>query len=386
MSGEGATARHALGVRLDRYAASGGDLTAVEDEAHRPLRLDDRRLVLLGAGSRIAQPFVAYALARFRIAAVVDNQRIGQRLGGLTVHGDGVVEALAREPGHLAVVCAFGAAQHHFLDLAHRCGMPCLTLAQALRRAGMLAPDEPSDWLRNAHPEVTRDVLDRVERAGWFDHDPASRDTLHAVLLHRLSWNPRHLDAVRRPDRAFCAEPGPVRPGPGAVIVDAGAFDGDTAAHFRDLTAGAYGALHCFEPDTYNCAALRARVAGWPDTVVHEAGLWSSSGRIAFEAEGTQGSRVDGHGATSIAVVALDDLPGLRPTLVKMDIEGAEADALAGMRDTLRVHRPRLALSAYHRPEDLFRLPELIHGIRDDYRFHLAHYGAGLFDTVLYAV
>lgn len=55
-------------------------------------------------------------------------------------------------------------------------------------------------------------------------------------------------------------------------------------------------------------------------------------------------------GTTPVSTLALDDFigqTGLVPDLVKMDIEGAEPDALAGMRRTLGEHRPHLLLETF---------------------------------------
>jgi hypothetical protein len=68
-----------------------------------------------------------------------------------------------------------------------------------------------------------------------------------------------------------------------------------------------------------------------------------------------------------------------------MDIEGAEESALRGATRTLRTHRPKVAISAYHRIEDLFALPECIASIEPKYRFWLDHHTIHQEETVLYA-
>jgi hypothetical protein len=53
-------------------------------------------------------------------------------------------------------------------------------------------------------------------------------------------------------------------------------------------------------------------------------------------------------------------LPTFRPTFIKLDVEGAEPEALIGGRQTITSHRPTLAVSAYHQPDHLW---SLIHAI-----------------------
>ena len=71
---------------------------------------------------------------------------------------------------------------------------------------------------------------------------------------------------------------------------------------------------------------------------------------------------------------------------IKMDIEGAERVALAGATQTLRRFRPRLAISVYHRVDDIWAVPIWLGGLGLGYRFYLDHYTIHHEETVLYAV
>jgi len=72
-------------------------------------------------------------------------------------------------------------------------------------------------------------------------------------------------------------------------------------------------------------------------------------------------------------------------TALKLDIEGAEAAALAGAAAQIRQNRPGLAIAAYHRPADLFDLPRQIAGLDPTYRFALRHQTHWTHDSILYA-
>ena len=69
-----------------------------------------------------------------------------------------------------------------------------------------------------------------------------------------------------------------------------------------------------------------------------------------------------------------------------MDIEGSELDALKGAEHSLRRWRPKLALSLYHRPEDLFSIPLWLDSLDCGYSFFLDHYSIHTEETVLYAL
>ena len=82
----------------------------------------------------------------------------------------------------------------------------------------------------------------------------------------------------------------------------------------------------------------------------------------------------------------LDSLELPRVDFIKMDVEGAELMALRGGEAALRRHRPRLAISRYHRPEDFFSIPIWLDSLGLGYRFYLDHYTIHHEETVLYAV
>ena len=69
-----------------------------------------------------------------------------------------------------------------------------------------------------------------------------------------------------------------------------------------------------------------------------------------------------------------------------MDIEGAEYQAILGAKKIIDKYKPKLAICVYHKPEDIWELPWLIHKINQEYKFYLRHYSFGDVETVLYAL
>ena len=168
-------------------------------------------------------------------------------------------------------------------------------------------------------------------------------------------------------------------------LVDCGAYDGDTIRTLRD--DGGLEAYVALEPDPDNFARLAARHGDEPEGLVLRAGAHSTAGTLSFRSGEGGAAHVDADGDATIDVVRIDDLcTGFRPTLIKMDIEGAERDALAGAASTIVRDRPDLAISVYHRIDDLWRIPLQIDALRAGHRFHLRSHAYNGFDTVLYAV
>jgi FkbM family methyltransferase len=162
----------------------------------------------------------------------------------------------------------------------------------------------------------------------------------------------------------------------GEVFVDCGAFTGDTLRSF--LTAGhRLRRAIALEPDPANLVALRHTLAELDiasRVAVHAVGAGSTRAQAWMDAGGTAASAIvhdDGRGGgTPIEIVPLDDLlVDERPTFVKMDIEGAEPEALLGAVRTLSRDRPALAVSAYHLQDHLWRIPLQLSAMTEDYRF-----------------
>ena len=69
-----------------------------------------------------------------------------------------------------------------------------------------------------------------------------------------------------------------------------------------------------------------------------------------------------------------------------MDIEGYELPALAGAQNIIKTQKPLLAICCYHKPDDLWTIPQRVLSYNPDYKIHLRHYSEGLLETVFYFV
>lgn len=127
-------------------------------------------------------------------------------------------------------------------------------------------------------------------------------------------------------------------------------------------------------------AKLRERVS------LRAEAVGARRGRVRFNATGTAAAAV-GMGDAEVPVVALDEaLVGEEVTFLKMDIAGAEIDALQGAGALIRERRPVLAICAYHLQDHLWRVPLTIREIAPDYRLFLRAHNREGYDLVCYAV
>lgn len=115
-------------------------------------------------------------------------------------------------------------------------------------------------------------------------------------------------------------------------------------------------------------------------------GLYSGEDILRFESDGSE-SHISESGNATVHVTSLDRfLEGREVTYIKMDIEGSELEALKGAAETIKNNKPRLAISIYHKPEDILEIPSFILDLNSEYRFYIRHYSMTWFDTVLYAI
>ena len=225
-----------------------------------------------------------------------------------------------------------------------------------------------------------------IEKADELWHDETSRNLYRSILRFRF-----------RLDHQVPPKPGPgppyftsdLPPWPTPLrFIDCGAYDGDT---LRDLAATGLPteAVAAFEPDSANFAKLAQSLASegalTATACLYPCGVSSQTKQIRFSAGGGESSRFSDEGDQFIQCVALDDaLAHFNPNLIKMDIEGAEYDALLGARQLIERYRPGLAICVYHRPHDLWRIPLLVHGWLQGGRHYLRLHAHNTFDLVYY--
>ena len=108
---------------------------------------------------------------------------------------------------------------------------------------------------------------------------------------------------------------------------------------------------------------------------------------LRFNTGHDTGSRLVETGDIVIPCETIDNVTqGRRVTFIKMDIEGAERNALKGAEQAIRKYHPKLAICASHRRDDCIVLPEIIRSFWDGYRFYFRLHKPNIHDAVLYAV
>ncbi|MBN9367055.1 MAG: FkbM family methyltransferase [Comamonadaceae bacterium] len=236
------------------------------------------------------------------------------------------------------------------------------------------------------------DGIDRIASVAQKLADAESVQVLFRICAFRLGLDMGFASFLSLEKQYFNALTLPPLQGKAITYVDCGAYIGDTHGELLDQPGISCAQAFLLEPDPDNYAQLvRHAARSGASAVCLPLAAADSHGTLAFttgqgEACALQ-QGMEGSATESITVAALDQiLPNTSVHLLKLDIEGAEAQALRGARHLIQRNRPILAVSLYHNPQDLWELPELLFTLCPDYRFHIRQHGFNSFDTVLYAV
>lgn len=174
------------------------------------------------------------------------------------------------------------------------------------------------------------------------------------------------------------------------IVVDCGAFEGDSLQDFLKLTGGAYEKYYACEPNIINLACCREYVEKnhLKNIEYIQKGIWNQEEKLCFEYDGAGGiSRISNHSETVIETDSIDNiLDGDKATIIKMDIEGAEKKAIEGAKNTIAKYHPILCISAYHCKDDIIELYRMIKEYYDNYQFMFRLHKFHTVDAVLYAI
>lgn len=184
-------------------------------------------------------------------------------------------------------------------------------------------------------------------------------------------------------------------------FVDCGGFDGDTVELLLKKVKNVRN-VSTFEPDPDNLNKLQKRVNKLQkkykntDISVYPTGVWDKNTILEFNACGNILSSVlEPRGKLAnmknenmlIPVVSLDkSVFGMRPNFIKMDIEGSEKEALIGAERIIKTFKPTLAISVYHKIEDIWDLPLLIHKFNPNYKMYIRLHACLADEMILYCV
>jgi len=214
--------------------------------------------------------------------------------------------------------------------------------------------------------------------------DDISKNQFEKIINFRLSYNLDFMRGFKAIEELQYFEGFLPLKTSGESFVDVGGFDGYTSEEFIKRCPD-YKSVYFFEPEERNMNISKKRFENNENINFFQMGLSDKKEALRFDIGGSS-SKISENGSVQIEVDKLDDLISDPVTFIKMDIEGAERNAIDGAKETIKKYHPILALCVYHQFDDFWQIPNQIFNIRNDYKIYLRHYTEGISETVMFFI
>lgn len=245
--------------------------------------------------------------------------------------------------------------------------------------AELYAPDVPAfgdGVFDRSFYEVHRE---EIEQARALLSDETSKEFFDHILEFKLTGDITHLMAAQTEEDELTKTM--VRPNEMTCALDLGAYNGDTVRDLLNAEGNTLKTVYAAEPDarTFKKLAAYAEDEMRAKVIPIPAGAWSEKAVLFFDASGNRNASFEKNRSTvlvergvklkEIAADTVDNMvDGVQVDYIKYDVEGSEKEALLGSVKTVNRCKPRLMVSLYHRNEDLFALPLLLHSLFPSYK------------------
>lgn len=323
------------------------------------------------------------ALTQFRlreipICAVCDDGRIGQELDGFPITD--ISDIKPSEDLTIFVTSGFNNG-----------------MIAKLKKLGLGAYHRNADFGKYESEKETFDFFvehsEEVEKVYDLLKDEFSKKLYLNLINYRISRNPKYLKGMTEetpqyyPDEPNLRATMPEGFG-NHVFMDLGAYDGDSVRGFIEYVGGKYDGIIAVEASEKNYKFLLESCRDLRNIECINIGIADEKKMMRFSVSDAKNSFASPDGECMLDVDSVDNiLKDRKVSFIKMDIEGAEYDAIWGACKTIKKWTPILAISVYHLTEDLFRIAFEVEKITPGtYEYYLRHYSPTMIETVLYAV
>lgn len=181
-------------------------------------------------------------------------------------------------------------------------------------------------------------------------------------------------------------------PQPGDVVFDLGSCIGEISTVLASFV-GATGHVHLFDPIPLHNKYGALQIANNPTLKnvmsIHEVGVGDVSQKRVGTVSDVSSISPGGCNIDNFDLVSLDDFVRdaaiTKVDYIKMDIEGAEVDALKGATHLIKQHSPKLAISCYHKGSHLWEIADTIREINPTYKIYMEQHLPIECDAIMYA-
>ncbi|MBQ9897932.1 MAG: FkbM family methyltransferase [Ruminococcus sp.] len=339
------------------------------------LKAEKRPIFIYGMGDgalKIMQVFKNRGISVAGIFASDDFVR-GHSFEGFHVHRLADIEEAVED---FVVVLAFAAGYQEIVDKIH----------SIASRHTLYVPDVPVVGGGLFTYEYCVENADKIQAVYDSLADDYSRKVYANIINFKISGKIEYLSAVTSTRAEIYKKI--IKPNLNEVFVDLGAYNGDTIKELMEFTHGLYASIYALEPDRKNFKKLAKFVDGMNRVYAYNAAAWCVDGELPFAAKAGRQSAITAASENMVAARTVDSILDRKPaSIIKMDVEGFEREAIWGAAQTIAHFSPKLMVSLYHRNEDIFELPLLIKTLNPNYKLYIRHQlYIPAWETNLYAV
>ena len=243
-------------------------------------------------------------------------------------------------------------------------------------------------------------VVEPMSKSFYLDHknqfdevrnnlaDKLSADAFDSYIDAKITLSNHSILPIVEPKQYFF-DSAPWNYDDSDILIEGGAYNGDSILDFVHLRGEAYKEILAFEPDINNYILLKKNIQNNSVKRVKafNCGLYSNKTTLRFSSAGTMESTISAQGDVELKVDTIDNVAvNEKVTIIKMDVEGSEMDVLIGAESTIKRCRPILMISAYHKKDDIYSIYNFISHNVNHYSYYFRCHKPLAIDAVLYAV
>lgn len=247
-----------------------------------------------------------------------------------------------------------------------------------------------------AHPPFIMDFKDdflnnkdRYSEVYDLLEDKKSKVVFEKVINFKITFDYNFMDGFTNDFDKQYFEPDIIPPIKNITFLDGGGYVGDTTPNIIKNYPD-FQKIYLVEPNELhiniakrdfgevkniefiNCGLSNKKVTAINDTKLEQ-------NKTSLE------NNCDHHYQAQI-VDTIDNICKGKIDFIKLDIEGAEQDAIDGAKETIKKYKPILAICVYHKAQDWYKIPQKILAINKDYKIYLRHYMEGIYESVMYFI
>lgn len=232
------------------------------------------------------------------------------------------------------------------------------------------APDVPVAGEGLFDYEYFLENKEKFERVYESLADEKSRKTYENVINFKISGKIEYLnECTADRDEVYGSL---LKLSENEVYIDLGAYNGDTSLEFAAAANNKYKHIYAFEPNPKNYKKLCKNTQTLHDFTAFNAAAWKEDTTLRFTKNEGRMSRNSASGEVEISALSADNAVPGRATLIKLDVEGSEREAILGARRHIS-GGASVECALYHRNEDMFALPLMLLEINPDYKLYVRH-------------